>query len=157
MASCVRRPGRSRGWISGPQKLSRGFLRLVALLPTLSSPGSLYSGLPQSSPSSSTPYNFPYYKSLLLRRFGSTVGAAIPLFSPVGGRCHSPFVYLLPLSLFLSLYQPSLNKNPTFLYQRVLSGLPEPQPQSEQQGFSSALTRLLAMTSADSIHAHTLV
>ncbi len=65
---CMHRPGRRRvvgGLMSGLQKLSRGFLRLIALLPTLSSPGSLYSGLPQSSPSSSTPYSFLYYKSLL--------------------------------------------------------------------------------------------
>ncbi len=93
------------GRISGLQKLSRGFLRLVALLPTLPPPGSLYSGLPQSSPSSSTPYSFPYYKSVLPQRFGSTVGAVISLFLPVGGLYCSQYVclyvYLLPLPLVL--------------------------------------------------------
>ncbi len=58
IASCVR-PGVVEG-VSGSQKLSRGFLRLVALLPTLPPPGPLYPGLPQSSLSSSTPYSFPY-------------------------------------------------------------------------------------------------
>ncbi len=78
----------SSGWcvggLSGLQKLSRGFLRLVALPPMLLPPGLLYPGLPQSSLSPLTPYSFPYYKSVLPQRFGSTVGAAISLFLPVG-------------------------------------------------------------------------
>ncbi len=91
--------------MSGLQKLSRGFLWLIALRPTLSPPGSLYSGLPQLSPSSSTPYSFPYYKSLLRQWFGSAVGAAIPLFSPVGGL---PTVSLSVSSLCPSLSLPTL-------------------------------------------------
>ena len=57
------------------------FRWLVAPSSTLSSPDPLFSGLPQSSPSSSTPYGFPYCESLLQRWVGSTVGAAILIFS----------------------------------------------------------------------------
>ncbi len=99
----------SSGWcvegISGLKKLSRGFLRLVAPLPTLPPPGPLCSGLPQSSPSSSTNYSFPYYKSVLPQRFGSTVGAAISLFLPVGVYpMVSSSVSMSIFSLCLSLY-----------------------------------------------------
>ncbi len=101
----------SSGWcvvaIWSLQKLSRGFPRLVALSPTLPNPDSLYSGLHQSSPSSSTPYSFPYYKSVLPQRFESTIGAAISLFLPIR-------VYPTVGSsvLCLSLLPPSLSTDP---------------------------------------------
>ncbi len=105
MASRLR-ASESSGWcveaISGLQKLSRGFLRLVVLSPTLPPPGSLCSELPQSIPSSSTPYSFPYYKRILPQRFGSTVGAAITLFLPVG-------VYPMASSSALCLSSPSVS------------------------------------------------
>ncbi len=131
IVASVRRPGR-RGCveeISGLQKLSRGFLRLVALPPTLPPPDSLYPGLPNRSLSSSTPYSFPYYKSVLPQRFRSTVWVAISLSPfPSGSVLYtvSSSVFTSIFSLCLSLYRPSLNKNPAFLSQRGPSGLPEP-------------------------------
>ncbi len=104
------RPGASvvvSGW-SGLRKLSRGFssarrpLRLVALSLTLSSPNPLFSGLPQSSLSSSMPYGFPYYESLPRRWFGSTAGAAIPIFSLL------PPSEVYPQSVRLSSLSPNL-------------------------------------------------
>ena len=64
------------------------------------------------------------------------------------------YVYLLPVSL--STDPPSTRTQRSHISG---SGLPEPMTQSEQQGFSLALTRLLAMTANDnnSIHAHTLI
>ena len=88
--------------ISGLQKLSRGIPRLVTLYPMLPPPDSLSSRLPQSSPSSSTPYSFHYYKSVLLQRFRSTIGAAISLFLPVG-------VYPMVSSSVLCLSSPSVS------------------------------------------------
>ncbi len=84
-------------------------------------PGSLYPGLPQSSLPSSVPYSFPYYKIILLLRFGSTVVAAISLCSRRGlsyGRFICRYIYLLSLS-------PSL---PTYLQQepRVLVSVGPP-------------------------------
>ncbi len=46
----------------------------------------------------------------------------------------------------LSLSRPSLSRNPAFLVQRALSGLPECMTQLEQQRSSFALIRLLVMT-----------
>ncbi len=62
-------------------------------------------------------------------------------------------------SLFsLSLLTP-FSENPAFPYQQTPSGLPKPMTQSEQQGSSSALIRLLAMRANNnhSLHAHTLI
>ncbi len=112
----------------------------------------LSSGLPQSSPSfSGTPHGFPYCGSLLRRWVGSTAGAAISLTS----FCF--FSRRRGYTLSLSLYRPSPNKNPAFLWQwQVLSGLPESRPQLERQSSSSALTRLLVMISSlpHRSHAH---
>ncbi len=106
---CVRRPGARwciEGCMSGLQKLSSRFCRLVTLPPMLPPPGSLYPGLPQSSLPSSVPYSFPYYKIILLLRFGSTVVAAISLCSRRGlsyGRFICRYIYLLSLSLSTDL------------------------------------------------------
>ncbi len=84
---------------SGLEKLSWGFLLwLVAL-----APDALVSWLVIFWTASVEPvfYGFPYYKSLLQRRFGSTVGAAIPLsYSSVAGLPTDSLssIYLLPLS-----------------------------------------------------------
>ncbi len=78
------------------------FPRLVTLSSTLSLPNPLFPGLPQSSPSSSTPCGFPYHKSLLRRRFGSTVGTVTLSSLPSGvypQSVHLSSVYLLSLSL----------------------------------------------------------
>ncbi len=116
-------------------------------------PGSLYPGLPQWSLPSSVPYSFPYYKSILPRQFRSTVGAVISLSFPVGVYPtvgSSVITSIFSLSLSLSTNPPST---------RTPRDCLNPWLQSEQQGFSSALTRLLAMTAIDnhSLHAHTLV
>ena len=114
--ACVRASGcivSRRGVRASKSCLGDFLLRLVTLLPTLSSPGSLFSGLPQSSPPLSTPYGFPYYKSLLRRRFRSTVGAAIPPFSPL------PTSGVYPLSVSLSsVYLCSLSRRLTLPQQQ---------------------------------------
>ncbi len=99
------------------------------------------------------PHSFPYYKSFLRRRFGSTAGTAISL----SVRFFSSSVVQSIFSLSIS--RPPLSRNPAFPSQRAPSGLPEPMTQLEQQGPSSALTHLLAMTANNnhSLHAHTLV
>ena len=105
----VRVRGAGRRW-SGLRKLSRGFSAARSPAPTSPSPGSLSSGLPQSSPSLSTPYSFPYCESLLRQWVGSTTGAAIPLSLSLTSlfsrrrRCTlSQSVCLFSLSLSLSL------------------------------------------------------
>ena len=138
VVACVR-PGLRASSVEGLRKLSSSSARRPAL--TFSSPGSLYSGLPQSSPSLSTPYDFPYCGSLLRRWSGPPQGqrSLTFLFSRRRESTLSPFVCSLS-------HRPSLSSNPAVLPRRVPFGLPEPWSQQEQQGFSSALTRLLAMT-----------
>ncbi len=148
----------------GLQKLSRGFLRLVAwprrfpaswfvIHWTASVEPALSSGTPRLSL-----LQDPSTAVIQIHRRGSDLSLSR---SPRwGSTLRSVRLFVMSIvSLSSSLYRPSLNKNPTFLWQRVPSGLPEPYPQSEQQGFSSALTRLSAMTSDDnhSLHAHTLI
>ncbi len=87
------------GRVSGFQRLSRGFCRLVALLPSLLPPGSLYPGLPQSS----------------LPLFGTPRLSLLQELSTVAIRVHRgdsdlsvlPIgIYLLPVFLSLSFSTP---------------------------------------------------
>ncbi len=140
------------GRASGFQRLSRGFRRLVALLPSLPPVRCILDCLIRACPLA--PYSCPYYKSFLRRRFGSTAGTAIYLSLSLSVSLVRLSFSLPSLSLFLSISTDPFSENPAFPYQRAPSGLPEPMTQSEQQGSSSALTRLLAMTAIDNHSSH---
>ncbi len=116
------------GRVSGFQKLSRGFRRLVALLPSL--PPFVVSWTASVEPAISLRHPT---ASLTTRAFYG--GESGP---PRGQRSLyfflSGLILSLSLSLSLSTAPPPFNENPAFPYQRVPSGLPEPVTQSEQQG-----------------------
>ncbi len=132
---------------SGLRRLSRGFS--LARCPSFDNlsplPGPLYSGLPQSSPSLSWgDLRLSLLLSLLQRWVGFTAGAAI--------------LYLLSLSLSLSLsllsrpWRSTLSLSVCLL--SPISVCLHRDTHREQQSFSSALIRLLAMSGSLSHRSH---
>ena len=142
------------------QKLSRGVLRLVTR--PQRSPASLFvifwTASVEPALSFSTPrlslLQEPSTAVIRVHRRGSDLSPVLGVYVTV--RSSVFYVYLLPLLFSL----PTLpQQEPRVLASAGPLCPAEPQPQLEQQGFSSALTHLLAMTSDDnhSLHADTLI
>ncbi len=148
----ARRPG-VRRLVSGLRKLSRGVSSasrpILHARPFRCLPDCLSRARP-----SGTLRSFPYCWVFYDGGSGPPRGQRSSIFSlvPTSG------VYLQSVPSVCRLsHRPSPNKNPAFLWQwRVPSGLPASWSQSEQQSFSSALTRLLVMTGSfpHRSHAH---